>query len=62
MRIEVLPSGRCGKIEVIESSGYKELDKAAVEAIARSEYKPKIIDGTPVVDWFEKPVTFKIEG
>jgi len=62
LRIEVLPSGECGEIEIIKSSGYHELDKAAIDAIANSVYKPKTIDGKPVKHYFEKPITFRIEG
>jgi protein TonB len=33
--IEVLPDGRCGRVEVFRSSGYGILDRAAVNAARR---------------------------
>lgn len=44
---------------VQESSGYPELDSAAVRGIVRIQYAPALRDGLPVATSFLQPITFR---
>jgi protein TonB len=58
--VEVLPSGRCGDIRVVASSGYPILDQAAVRAVALWVFKPARIWTYPIGFRVEIPITFRL--
>jgi protein TonB len=58
--VEVLPSGRCGALRVLSSSGYPILDEAAAAAIRQWRFRPARRLGQPVSVWVEIPVTFRL--
>ena len=58
--VEVLPSGRCGALRVLESSGHILLDEAAVRAIQGWRFKPAARRGGPVAVRVEILVTFRL--
>ena len=60
LRVEVLPTGRCGQLDVGVSSGSALLDAAAVKAVAQWQFKPALRGGTPVAVQVEIPVTFQL--
>jgi len=60
--VEVLPSGKCGNVKIIESSGYRELDHAAIEVIPHWEFKPRMVNGRPTVGVKEVTIIFKLQG
>lgn len=60
LRVEVLPSGRCGELHVSESSGHAMLDEAAAGAVQRWRFRPATRIGTPVSVWVSIPVTFRL--
>ena len=62
LRVEVLPSGKSGRIEIVESSGYRELDQAAKNVIPKWKFKPKVTNGEPSVGEKLMTITFKIES
>ena len=45
---------------VAESSGYPELDSAAVEGVTRLTFSPAINNGTPVAALFLQPIHFRL--
>jgi TonB family protein len=47
--------------KVARSSGFPELDKAAVAAIRRFSYHPARHDGSPIAAWLQQKVAFKID-
>ena len=57
---EVLPSGQCGQVRALTSSGHTILDDAALQAIRRWQFKPASRGALPVSVWVEIPVTFRI--
>jgi len=60
LRAFILETGHCEKVEIKKSSNYQLLDDAAV-ALARSlTYRPAIVGGSPVSEWFDFPVVFKL--
>jgi len=52
LRIEVLPSGRPGTVEIESSTGFPDLDAAAVEEVQRNwRLVPGTTDGVPNTQW-----------
>ncbi|MBI1991622.1 MAG: energy transducer TonB [Candidatus Omnitrophica bacterium] len=60
LSVEVLPSGRCGQLRILESSGHAMLDSAAASAVQRWQFRPARRFGTPVALWVEIPITFRL--
>lgn len=54
--------GKVTEAEVIKSSGYKLLDRAAYKAVKRSRFKPMMMDGAPIQSVVIAPFNFKVEG
>lgn len=48
VRVEILASGRAGKVELVGSSGHADLDAAAVESLRRARYRPATEGGKAV--------------
>jgi protein TonB len=62
LRAEFLPKGRGGQLQVQRSSGFSVLDDAALQSVARWQFKPAHRGG-PVAVWVEIPITFRlVEG
>jgi protein TonB len=61
LRIEILPNGKVGKVEVKKSSGYEILDQAAIAFGKEHEFSPAKKGGTPVSDWVGRPVRFDLK-
>lgn len=62
LKVEILTSGKIGKAEIITSSGYVILDKAALKSIKTWRYKPALKNGVAVVCFKIIPVRFHLEG
>jgi protein TonB len=60
LTVEVLPDGTSGKIEIKESSGYRDLDRAAVTAIRRWRFTPAREGGIARPAMVEIPVVFTL--
>lgn len=58
LSIEVLPSGSVGKVDVKVSSGYDELDRAALAAAKDWRFTGALKDGKPVSFWYAIPYRF----
>jgi protein TonB len=58
--VEVLPSGRCGRLRTAHSSGYAILDEAALAAVAAWRFQPATRGRQPVAVGVEIPVTFRL--
>jgi TonB family protein len=48
LSVEVLADGNPGKIEIVSSSGYRRLDRAAVKAVGKARFIAAKIDGKAV--------------
>jgi len=57
---EVLPSGRCGRLSVLSSSGAWLLDEAALKAVRQWQFKPAKRGGQSVAVWVEIPIRFQL--
>lgn len=58
--VDVLPSGRCGAIEVLSTSGYRVLDEAAIAAVRRWVFRPARQWFRPIAFRVEIPITFRL--
>ena len=54
--------GKVTEVEVIKSSGYQLLDRAAYKAVKRSRFKPMMMDGAPIQSVVIAPFNFKVEA
>jgi len=61
LSVEILADGRFGKVEIVRSSGYSRLDKAAVQAVRKSEPVPAKKNGRNVVSITRIDVKFDLE-
>jgi len=57
----ILKSGRVGSLNVVASSGYKSLDRAARKAINRWKFRPATSFGISIDSQVEIPVTFSLK-
>jgi protein TonB len=60
--VEVLPSGRVGKIEIEKSSGFELLDNAAIDTVKRWRFVPAKRGANPVRAWVKIPVEFNLRS
>ena len=60
LKVEVLASGRVGRIWVKESSGYEILDRSALETIRDWRFIPARFGGIPVKSTVIIPVKFQL--
>ncbi|WP_372846557.1 energy transducer TonB, partial [Pontiella sp.] len=61
LAIEVLAGGQAGSVEVLESSGHKRLDDAAVKAAKKATYTPAKQFGRNIDSRLIQPLTFELE-
>ena len=54
-------SGRVGDLKIFKSSGYKVLDRAAVESVKEWTFKPAIRENEEVEMWVRVPVCFQLK-
>ncbi len=52
-------TGKVTRCTVLESSGHKALDDAAIQAIMQWKYSPGKKDGKAVKTWVPVPITFR---
>jgi protein TonB len=60
VNVEVDADGRAGEVSVSRSSGYPQLDEAAVRAVRRWRFEPARAGGLPVSSRVEVPVRFSL--
>jgi protein TonB len=61
LRVEVLPNGRVGQIEVKNSSGYKLLDRSALATIKQWKFIPAKKGEASIPLWVNIPVKFQLQ-
>jgi TonB family protein len=60
LKVEVLPDGWVGEIEVKESSGYKVLDQSALETVKKWRFIPASKGGAAIPCWVHIPINFQL--
>ncbi|WP_158884112.1 energy transducer TonB [Rhodanobacter sp. L36] len=58
---EVDVDGRATNAKVSKSSGYPDLDAAALQNISRWSFRPATKDGKPVAHWVAVPINFQLK-
>jgi len=58
--VYVHPNGRASKVKVSRSSGFEDLDNAAIEGVLNWRYLPAIRDGETVSDWTTVKIEFQL--
>ena len=61
LHAEVLPDGHPRDLKIVQSSGHRLLDVAAVAAVKTWQFEPSNVDGAPVTSWVRVPVRFVIQ-
>jgi TonB family protein len=62
VRLLVLPSGEIGDVSLVKSSGYPQLDAAALVESGNWRYLPAVRDGAPVSSEVDVAIRFKMAG
>jgi protein TonB len=60
VRVNVDANGMATNPEVVNRSGSRELDRAAMDAVRRWQFKPALKDGKAIASTVEVPVEFKL--
>ena len=61
LKVEVLPDGRAGEIELKESCGYGVLDQSALDTVKKWRFIPATKGKTPISCWVIVPITFQLK-
>jgi periplasmic protein TonB len=62
LRVLIDEMGQPQSIKIHKSSGFVNLDKAAVTAIQKARFKPPTLDGQPTAGYAQIPLTFELEN
>jgi TonB family protein len=60
LKIQVLPDGSVGEIQIMKSTGDSSLDEAAQKAVKQWKFKPGLIAGKPVPVMMTLSVKFEL--
>lgn len=58
LTVEVLSDGNVGAVRLAHSSGYSELDEAALSAAQNWRFEPAVQDGKAVISWVNVPYQY----
>lgn len=58
--VYILPDGRVGAIKLNQSSGFRRLDAAALEAVRRWRYVPARRGDEAIPFWYVQPISFSL--
>jgi len=61
LAVQVLASGQTGEIKLESSSGSALLDEAAINTVRTWQFVPAVLNGKPVAQWINVPITFQIQ-
>jgi protein TonB len=61
LRVEILPNGRVGDVQIEHSSGFAKLDESATREAKRYRMRPGARDGVATTMWVRVPVSFRLK-
>ena len=61
VRIHVGPDGHVTDVDLLETSGFERLDTAALAAVRRWRFDPRLVAGQAVAGTFDHRVVFVLE-
>jgi protein TonB len=50
------------QVQVVQSSGFERLDRAAVKGVKRARFRPYTENGLPLAGWARIPIPFELEN
>jgi protein TonB len=62
LRVQILPSGRVGAVEIERSSGFVRLDESAMREARTWRMKPGTHDGVATAMWTVVPIKFQLKN
>jgi protein TonB len=62
LRVQILPTGRVGTVEIAQSSGYVKLDESAAREARKWRMKPGTHDGVATAMYLSVPVRFQLKN
>ena len=60
LRVEVRADGHTAAVKIVQSSGHRVLDEAAIEAVRAWKFQPARADGLATSAWVEVPISFRL--
>jgi protein TonB len=60
LKIQILPDGSVGEIQLVQSAGDPSLDEAAQRAVKQWKFKPGLSGSKPITTWMMLPVKFEL--
>ena len=60
LRVKVDAQGQVQQVEIVSSSGFPALDRAAQEAVQRWQFSPALRNNTPIESWVTVPIQFTL--
>jgi len=60
VRAQVQPDGHCSDVQLVESSGYRQFDRAALSAVRDWRFVPASSGAHAVMAWVEVPIEFRV--
>jgi protein TonB len=61
LKVEVLPNGLAGQVDVKKSSGHEILDRSALAAVKQWKFIPARKGESPVPFWVNIPIKFQLQ-
>lgn len=61
LRVEIDTAGQARQVQLLQSSGSRRLDDAAITAVKAARFKPYTENGEPLVVWTTVPIDFELE-
>ena len=61
VRVNVDTNGMATNPEVVNRSGSRDLDRAAMDAVRKWQFKPALKDGKAIASTVDVPVEFKLD-
>ncbi len=59
-KIQVLPDGSVGEIQLLQSAGDPTLDASAQKAVKQWKFKPGLSGSKPIMVWMTLPIKFEL--
>ena len=60
VKVHVMADGKPAEIQLLQTSGSAQLDKSALDTLAKWELQPARKHGEPIDQWIEIPIHFRI--
>jgi periplasmic protein TonB len=60
VKVHVLANGKAAEVQLVQTSGSSQLDKSALETLAKWELQPARKNGEAIDQWIEIPIHFRV--